>query len=155
MVPFNFNGKSLKILVRFICKFSSLYNVAKEQYPYINSIFIFTQNMQKRRLACELILSLLVMSYGCFSNKIWLCGTNGCSNLILLVWLNIVELKQGNSCILPQFEAIWIIKFSIYILLVDINGIISSGKKETRNTQLKSGNAASCYWMSDKGEAFK
>lgn len=69
------------------------------------------------------------MSYGCFSNKIWLSGTNGCSNLILLVWLNIVELKQENFCILPQFEAIWIINFSIYISRVDINGIISSGKK--------------------------
>nr|KAF6496013.1 hypothetical protein HJG63_010278 [Rousettus aegyptiacus] len=84
--------------------------------------------MQKK-IVCELVLSLLVMSYGCFSNKIWLSGTNGCSNLILLVWLNIVELKQGNSCILPQFEAIWIINSSIYISLVDINGIISSGKK--------------------------
>lgn len=69
------------------------------------------------------------MSYGCFSNKIWLSGTNGCSNLILLVWLNIVELKQGNFCILPQFEAIRIINSSIYISLVDTNGIISSGKK--------------------------
>lgn len=76
-----------------------------------------------------MVSSLLVMSYGCFSNKIWLSGTNGCSNLILLVWLNIVELKQGNFCILPQFEAIRIINFSIYISLVDTNGIISSGKK--------------------------
>ena len=93
-------------------------------------LFIFAQNMQKRRLVRELVLGLLVMSYGCFSNKIWLSGTNGCSNLILLVWLNIVELKQGNSCILPQFEDIWIINSSIYISLVDRNGIISSGKKE-------------------------
>lgn len=75
-------------------------------------------------------LSSLVMSYGCFSDKIWLSGTNGCSNLILLVQLNIGEPKQGNSCILPQFEAVWIINFSICILLVDINGMISSGKEE-------------------------
>jgi hypothetical protein len=94
--------------------------------------------MQKRKLVPELVLRLLVMSYGCFCNKIWLSGTNGCSNLILLVWLNIVELKQGNSCILPQFEAVWIIKFSIYVSLVDINGIISSGRiREARNTQLQ------------------
>lgn len=41
-----------------------------------------------------------------------------------------MELKQGNSCILPQFESIWIINFSIYTSLVDINGIISAGKKK-------------------------
>lgn len=109
-------------------------------------LFVFTQNMQKKRLVCVLVVSLLGMSYGCFSNKIWLSGTNGCSNLILLVWLNIVELKQGNSCILPQFEAVWIINFSIYISLVDINGVISAGKKgEARNTQLKFRNCTSCY----------
>ena len=90
--------------------------------------------MQKRRLVRELVLSLLVMSYGCFSNKIWLSGTNGCSNLILLVWLNIVELKQGNSCILAQFEALWIINFSIYTSLVDINGIFTSGKERKQRT---------------------
>lgn len=73
---------------------------------------------------------LLVMSYGCFSDKIWLSGTNGCCNLILLVHLNTVELKQGNSCILPQFEAVWIINFSICILLVDMSGVISSGEEE-------------------------
>lgn len=81
-------------------------------------------------LVPELVLSLLVMGYECFSNKIWLSGTNGCSNLILLVWLNMVELKQENFCILPQFEALWIINFSIYISLVDINDIISSQKKK-------------------------
>lgn len=96
-------------------------------------------------LVPELILSLLVMSYECFSNKIWLSGTNGCSNLILLVWLNIVELKQGNFCILPQYEALWIINFSIYISLVDINDIISSQKKEARNTQLKFRNVRLSY----------
>lgn len=75
-------------------------------------------------------LSLLIMSYGCFSDKIWLPGTNGCSNLILLVRLNIAGLKQGNSCILPQSDAVWIINFSICILLVDMNGAIPSGKGE-------------------------
>lgn len=55
------------------------------QVPATNSLFIFTENMQKGRLVRELVLSLLTMNYGCFSNKIWLSGTNGCSNLILLV----------------------------------------------------------------------
>lgn len=98
-------------------------------------------------------LSLLVMSYGWFSDKIWLSGTNGCSNLILLAQSNIVELKQGNFCILPQSEAIWIINFSICILLVDMNGMISSGKEG--DPQLTCGDCTSCYGMSDKGEAFK
>lgn len=81
-------------------------------------------------------LSLLVMSYGCFSDKIWLSGTNGCSNLILLVRLNIVELKQGNSCILPQSETVWIINFSICIILVDMSTMISSRKEGTHSRRV-------------------
>lgn len=37
--------------------------------------------------------------------------------------------KTGNFCILPQFEATWIINFSIYISLMGVNGIFSSGKE--------------------------
>lgn len=137
-------------------RFPSNLTEQNSKTPAQTSLLVFTQDTPKRRLVCESVLSVLVMSYGCFSNKIWLSGTNGCSNPILLVWLNNVELKQGDFCILPQFAAVWIINFSIYISLVDRNGISSSGgEREARNTQVEFRNRASCYWMADKREAFK
>lgn len=65
---------------------------------------------------------------------------NGCTGLILLVWLNIVELKQGNPCILSQFGAIWIINSSMHISLADFKWhylITERGARNTLNLNLE------------------
>lgn len=65
---------------------------------------------------------------------------NGCASLVLLVWLNIVELKQGNSCILSQFGAIWIINSSMHISLADFKChylITERGARNTLNLNLE------------------
>lgn len=75
-----------------------------------------------------------------FCNKIWFGGRNGCASLVLLVWLNIVELKQGNSCILSQFGAIWIINSSTHISLADFKWhylITERGARNTLNLNLE------------------
>lgn len=131
-IVFNFNRKSFRELLKCIWNVTSS-TMCPKPATFLHKLqlfFSFVFKHSEQELVCKMELRLLVMSYGCFSDKIWLSGTNGCFNLILLVQLNIVELKQGNSCILPQFEAIWIINFSICILPVDISGVISSGEEE-------------------------
>lgn len=93
------------------------------------------------------------MSYRWFSDKIWLSGTNGCSNLILLARSKIVELKQGNFCILPQSEGRMDHKlFYLYF----------TGGHERHDLIRKRRGPTADMWglyillgMSDKGEAFK
>lgn len=88
-----------------------------------------------------------------FCNKIWFGGRNGFASLVLLVWLNTVELKQGNSCILSQFASIWIINSSMHISLIDFKWHYLITEGGARNA-LKFRNCPR-YWMSDKGKAFK
>lgn len=84
--------------------------------------------------------SCLLWIMAIFCNKIWFGGRNGCASLALLVWLNIVELNQGNSCVLSQFGATWIINSSTHISLADFKWhylITEGGTRNTLNLNLE------------------